>query len=191
MKATILILLLTGLLFNSLQAQDKGSSKKDFLRMASYLSSGTGKWMTKNPNYDPENLSSSKGFGLWFTQKLKQNLLHLTHVVYRGDTAHVTGESYWLWHPGEQRINYYSISNRGNFTDGETYFVSDEKFITTEYSFSPDGQIQLHKDENIIISEDEHKTISSYYENSKWHVIGNYTFIKNQEKKYHKVIKYY
>jgi len=85
----------------------------------------------------------------------------------------------------------HSINYRGGFTDGETYFVSDDSFITTEYSYFPDGKIQLNKDENTIISDGEHNTTTSKYEQNAWHQTGDYTFRKAKEKENYKVIKDY
>ncbi len=176
MKSPIFLLLFASLTFHSLQAQINGSTKEDFLRMAKYLSDGPGKWMSPNPKYDPENLRSSLGVGLWFTLEMKENLLRLTHVSYRRDTAHVTGESYWLWHPGEQKIKYYGTGI--GFTDGETYFTADDKFTTFAFSYSANGKIQRTKDDNFIISENEHRAVSYYFEKNEWHQNGDYTFNK-------------
>ncbi len=190
MKAIIIILFALPFA-RPLVAQDIGSDREDFLTMASYLSQGSGKWMTENPKYNPNNPYSTKAFGLWFTLEFKQSLLRLTHVAYKGDTAHVTGESFWLWHPGEQRIKYYSVNIRGGFTNGETYFESEESFTTAEYSFSAKGKIRRRKDVNTIISAEEHQTNSYYYDNGAWHAEGNYTFRKTLEKEHYKVIKRY
>lgn len=191
MKTTILILFFSFQVCHFSIAQNPVSSKEDFLKMANYLSGTSGKWATPNPNYDFKEKSSSEAFGLWFALELEQNLLHLTHVIYRGDTAHVTGESYWLWHPGEQRIKYYSVNIRGGFTDGETYFTSENVFVTTEYSYALDGNIRIRKDENFIISTNEHKTNSYTFKDSEWISEGNYTFNKTKEMAHYKVIKNY
>ena len=191
MKTKILILFFVSQLFNSLSAQDIGSSKEDFLKMANYLSADSGKWFAPNPKYEPENLSSTRALGLWFNMKLKQNLLHLSLVIYKGDTAHITADSFWLLHPGEQRIKYYDINSKGDFIDGENHFASDEKFITRLYSYAPDGHIQFERGENIIISKNEHKTKSSVYEKGKWREIGSFTWKRTVGEKNYKVLKHH
>lgn len=163
-------------------AQNTGSTKADFLKLARYLSANSGQWTSPNPNYDADKEFSAKAFGLWFKSTLRSNLLHLTHVVYRGDTAQVTGESYWIWHPGEQKIKYYSINKRGAFTNGETYFTSDDKFVTIEYTYSPNGVIQKRKDQNFIKTDKEHATISSVFKGGIWQKEAEYTFTKSEKK---------
>lgn len=191
MKTKMLTLFFVGLFFYFLPAQNNSSTKEDFLKMAQYLSTGSGKWITPNPKYNSEKPFSAKAFGLWFTLKLNKNLLLLTHVVYRRDTAHVTGESYWLWHPGEHRIKYYSLNFRGGFTDGETYFQSDNTFTTTDFRYTPNGHIEINKDENVIMSELEHRTTSSVFKKGQWEVIGEYLFKRSREAEQYKFIKHY
>ena len=172
-------------------AQNTGSSKEHFLNLASYLSNGEGQWMTPNPQYDSKDSRSSTGFGLWFDFELEENLLRLTHVVFREDTAHITGESFWIWHPGERQIKYYSTNIRGGFTDGETLFTKEDRFVTTEYSYSVGGKIELSKDDNTIISPDEHLTTTSVFKDNSWKITGQYRFRKTKDKEYYKAIKDY
>ncbi len=189
MKTATLISLMFLLIGTSLMAQrGEGSSRVDFLKMANYLTAGSSKWMTPNPNYQADNPRSSRGFGLWFSLDLRQNLLRLRHVSYRGDTALVTGESFWLWHPGEQRIKYYSIDPWGGFTEGETHFSGEDKFTTTQYAYRPNGKIQIVKDDNFMISNQEHKAISYNFENNEWKQTGDYPFKKVGENEYYRVV---
>jgi len=164
MRVMFLVSLIVGLVFNLVLAQDFRSSKADFLKMANYLSAGSGKWRTPNPSHDPTNSSSHQALGLWFELKLNQNLLKLSIVAYRGDTAHIASQSMWIWHPGEQRMRYYDTNLRGYFMEGETYFISDDVFVTRSFNYMPDGSIHFARGENKIISEDQHFTRSNVYE---------------------------
>ncbi len=181
MKAKSYVLFIFFILSGTLQAQQASPSRADFLKMARYLASDSGKWTSPNQRYNPQNPRSAKSFGLWFKLKHREKLLHLTHVVYVGDTTRITGESYWLWHPGKQEIKYYSINFFGGFTEGESIHISDDKFTTSLRSYNKKGRIEMRKDENVIVSKNEHIITSSVFKNYKWEKAETYTFTKLEE----------
>lgn len=154
-------------LVSNIQAQD------DFIKMAEYLSKGSGKWYTENPNYDPGNEQSSKGYGLWFTWELNRKMLRLQIIGYRKDTLIQSTEALWSWHPGKKKITYYAITTRGSHYEGTTEFASDDTFITLSDIFVADGRILKHKDENIMLSDEQHQTRSSLLEDGQWKVQGS------------------
>ena len=106
------------------------------------------------------------GFGLNYLHR--KDALKLIHVAYRGDTAHVTAESFWIWHPTRQQIHYYSINIRGDFLEGEVFFSEENIFITQTEGHLSDGKIAIHRDQNIMVSDNVHKTISAGYKNGEW-----------------------
>ncbi len=191
MKAKILIIFLSGLIINSTQAQDFQSSKDDFLKMARYLSNGSGKWMAPNPNYDSSNPRSSRAIGLWFDLSLNENLLKLSIATYRGDTVHLTSDALWIWHPGEQRIKYHDISMRGTFIEGETYFTDDKTFVTRNFTYMTDGTVRFARGENYMTSEKEHFTRSLAFEDGEWKQRASFTWKLTSDGEGYKAIKRY
>ena len=188
----LLIFIFIGLLFSISQAQDfKGSSKQDFLKMSRYLSEGSGKWMAPNPNYNPKNPSSHQALGLWFDLKLNENYLHLAIVTYVGKTAHIISSGMWIWHPGEQKIKYFEIIRGGRFMEAEVYFISDNTFVSRKLTYLPGGKINFALGENIMLSKDEHKTISRVYENSAWRVEASYIWKKTAENEGYEKVEYH
>ncbi|AXT20397.1 hypothetical protein D7030_04560 [Flavobacteriaceae bacterium AU392] len=187
-----LIIIFTGFLFQTAQAQKdiKGSSKQDFLKMAQYLSEGSGKWMAPNPNYNPQNPSSHQAVGLWFDFKLEENYLRLSIVTYIGETAHIISSGMWIWHPGEQKIKFFEIIQGGRFTEAEVYFISDNTFVSRKKAYLPNGKIYFALGENIMLSKDKHKTISKIYENGSWRTEGSYVWKKTAENEGYETIKY-
>lgn len=190
MKAKTLFSLLIGLTFYSAQAQEFNSSKEDFSRMSDYLAAGTGKWMAPSPNYDASNPRSSKALGLWFEKRLNGNLLHLSIISYRSDTAFVISEGFWLWHPGEKRMNYLDISLRGNFIDGETYFTNDSTFVTRNFTYFTDGSVRFARGMNYMLTEDTHETASFAYENGAWKERARFKWKLTEENEGYKVIQH-
>ena len=189
MKKSVLLLSALLLSFN-LFAQVLVSSKDNFLRMSQYMSNGTGQWVTQNPDYDPENPQSAESFGLWFEFLHKKNALKLIHVVHRGDTAHVTAESFWVWHPTKQQIHYHSINIRGTVLEGEVFFPEKNTFVTHTEDHQSNGKITITRDRNIMVSDDVHKTISANFKDGKWVDNQGFTWKRSQDK-FDKVIKIY
>lgn len=175
----ILTGLLVAVLHVSIHAQDI-TDKSDFLRIANYLSSGSGNWITPNPNFKANNKRSPKEFELRFTLDLKGNLLHIVHYTHWSNQSKVTSESYWFWHPGEQEIKYYSIDLDGDFTDGKTLAMDDETFGTFVYRYNTNGNIELRRDINIIKSENEHTVQSSVLRDGRWQVVADYNLRKSE-----------
>lgn len=157
----------------------ENSSKEDFLRIAKYLSDGSGNWKTPNPGYNPQNPQSIKEFELRFSLDLRANLLHLVHYSHRNDTSIITSESYWFWHPTDQMIKYRSIDVSGDFTDGKTFVITDNTFYTVVYRYNMNGRIDLRKDTNIILSENEHSVLSSAFRQGRWQPVAEFSLKKS------------
>lgn len=175
-KCKILIVLL--LVSLHVHGQEN-TSKDDFLHIAKYLSAGSGSWRALNPNFNPQNPASSSEFELKFTLDLRANLLHIVHYAYQRDTSRITSESYWLWHPGEQTIKYYSIDINGNITDGKTFMTADDTFYTVAYRYNTNGKIELRKDTNLILSENEHSVETTAFRQGRWQTVANFSLKKS------------
>ena len=95
--------------------------------------------MAPNPNYNPDNPNSAKALGLWFDRRLDGKLLHLSVISYRGDTAYVSTDAMWIWHPGEQRIKYLEMTLSGRIQEGEVYFNADDTFVNRNFQYQLNG----------------------------------------------------
>ncbi len=169
-------------------AQDFRSSKEDYLKMARYLAAGSGKWMAANPNHDPSNPRSSHALGLWFDLSNNENVLRLSIVGYRGDTAHIASDALWIWHPGEQKIKYYDMSRGGAFQEGETYFNTDQLFVTRSFTYIPSGEMYFSRGENVMNSPTEHYTRTLRWRDGKWEEQGSFTWRLSREGEGYKVV---
>ncbi|MEP1094848.1 MAG: hypothetical protein ABJG78_07035 [Cyclobacteriaceae bacterium] len=191
MKLRLLVFYCLAFLLQNGAAQEFRSSKEDFQKIVNYLSNGSGKWMAPNPNYDPDNPNSAKALGLWFDKRLKGKHLHLSVVTYRGDTAHISSDAMWIWHPGEQRIKYTEVTLGGRLQEGEVYFNADDTFVNRNFQYQLNGKTVFARGENIILTEDRHKTTSYIFENNTWQVQGSLEWRLTNEGEGYKSIKYY
>lgn len=189
MRVLIFLFAFYAFSLHSSRAQEFKSSTEDFQKMVNYLAHGSGKWMAPNPNYNPGNPRSAKALGLWFDQRLNGKLLHLSVMIYQGDTAYVTSDAMWIWHPGTQRIEYTEITLGGRLQEGEVYFNSDDNFVNRNFQHQLNGQILFARGENIILTEDRHKTTSYIFDNDTWRVQGSLEWRLTKEGEGYKAIK--
>lgn len=136
------------------------ADQRAFEKMAAYLSKGSGKWIGDNLRHDPDQERSPHAFGLLFNSVAGYKLLEIKIEAYLRDEVRESARGGFVWHPGKRDVVYTTISPTGIFMEGTSWFPDDITFVTVSDIIWPDGTKSVHKDENFIVSEDVHKTIS-------------------------------
>ncbi|MCI0488869.1 MAG: hypothetical protein L0229_19940 [Blastocatellia bacterium] len=136
------------------QTESGPTGVKAFEHMAEYLTRGTGQWRAAAP---PRN-GGPDALGLWFERGARGKLLELTVVMYYGNEVRVGSKSYWFWHPGRREIVYQEVLPNGGIRMGTTHFTDARTFITLTNAIGPDGKTAPNRGENVILSENEHRT---------------------------------
>jgi hypothetical protein len=155
----IVVVLLSWSVAPAFGQSEERSDKGAFQKMASYLSSGTGRWRAPNENHDATNAASPEALGLWFERTLDGHLLELTIVGYYGGEPRITGiRAYWFWHPGRRQTIYQEISRSGLVRTGTAAFTNDSTFFTTTEAVTAAGRRSQHRGENMMLSDRVHRT---------------------------------
>ena len=131
----------------------------NFDKMAKYLTLGSGQWKAPNKQHNPNNPRSAHAFGLWFERPMR-HFMSLKIVSYQKDTVLISSEGFFTWHPGEKKFVHMTSNRGGGFAEGITSFPNDSTFISTMNNFTRKGTTYEHKDENFIVSINEHRNVS-------------------------------
>lgn len=131
-------------------------SRASFQAMSEYLSADGGQWRGANPNHDPERDKSPPAFGLWFDWVHEEQILELRIVVHFEESTLISSSGHFVWHPGERRVAYRMVGRNGSLTEGTTDFTDSSTFRTIATFFRPDGQSDVHRDLNMLVSHSVH-----------------------------------
>lgn len=135
---------------------DAAQPEAAFRAMAQYLSAEGGRWRADNPNYDEGNERSPPAFGLWFEWDSELEVLSLEIVVYFSDRTLVSSSGQWLWHPGNEQLDYTTKNRNGSLSRGTTDFSEPSTFTTTATLYGRSGKSSVHRDVNRLVGPSVH-----------------------------------
>ncbi|NIP60727.1 MAG: hypothetical protein GWM92_20130 [Gemmatimonadetes bacterium] len=145
------------------------SSVTDFERLCGYLGAESGVWVAPNPDREATRANVADSFDLTFVCDDAQRGLRMEiGARYSDGTRRVPWRAMWFWHPGRREIVYLNYGRGGHVVEGVTEFTADDVFVTTYDRYQPDGTRSRGRDENTILSADEHRTQVYTFEDGEW-----------------------
>lgn len=181
---TFLILFICFGLASNGFAQQSSLMPKWLQEHMTYITQGTGRWITDNSKYKGEKEQSDEYGTEWEWGVRRRSIKGRLFGLKDKKEVATFWEYRLFWHPKEHRAILQQFGGNGVFGIGEMRYVKTDKHseIMTEMTFySPNGKSwkDLHR---VTGTKDKHQTSSFFYKDGSWREKRNYTWIRSRSK---------
>lgn len=136
-----------------------------YLDRVAWLLEDGGRWSAENPSYDAQREGSIRSFGYAYSEGYAPGVIRLKITGRAGDKNYLFWDGFYYWHPVRNNMEYVSQGTGGAIARGASV---DPEFTLVFEVITPDGKVELHRDEERRNGDDEFTSIGLRYGEEGW-----------------------